>query len=224
MAMVHASSLREFLLEHGLGSVHTFLEPEGISVMDMHKSVEQGGDKFYEWMRSLKVPYKDIDTLERALRKKEAVVGINAIEQTGDARALLAAMAAAGQSAKPAEIAAPAFNDDLLSAALGKAMSVTPDAVAATRAEEEAAAAAAAAAEKKRLARPKRPEASYYDPIAITFADTPFVPSATFAGRQPGYVFKAGNDGVGYYRDAPDSAGGKWKAYAQPADWESGLP
>lgn len=224
MAMVHASSLREFLKEHGLGNIYTFLEPEGVSVMDMHKSVEQGGDKFYDWMRSLKVPYKDIDTLERALRKKEEGVSMKAIEETGDARALLAAMAAAGQSAKPAQPAAPAFNGDILSAALGKAMSIDADAVAATKAEE--AAAAAAAAEKKRLARPKRPEASYYDPIPITFADTPFVPSATFVGRQAGYVFKAGKDGVGYYRDAPDShsAGGEWKAYAQPADWDSGLP
>ena len=220
MTMVHASRLREFLQEHGLGNIYTLLEPEGVSVTDMHKSVEQGGDTFYDWMRSLKVPYKDIDTLERALRKKEGGVSMKAIEETGDARALLAAMAAAGQSAKPA-LAAPAFNGDILSAALGKAMSIDADAIAAARAEE---AAAAAAAEKKRPARPKRPEPSYYDPIPVTFADTPFVPSATFVGRQPGYVFKAGNDGVGYYRDAPNSAGGEWKAYAQPADWESGLP
>jgi hypothetical protein len=222
MTMVHASRLREFLQEHGLGNIYTLLEPEGVSVTDMHKSVEQGGDTFYDWMRSLKVPYKDIDTLERALRKKEGGVSMKAIEETGDARALLAAMAAAGQSAKPAQLAAPAFNGDILSAALGKVMSIDADAVAAARAEE---AAAAAAAEKKRPARPKSPEArSYYDPIPITFADTPFVPSATFVGRQAGYVFKAGKDGVGYYRDAPDSAGGEWKAYAQPADWDSGLP
>ena len=106
--MVHASRLREFLQEHGLGNIYTLLEPEGVSVTDMHKSVEQGGDTFYDWMRSLKVPYKDIDTLERALRKKEGGVSMKAIEETGDARALLAAMAAAGQSAKPAQLAAPA--------------------------------------------------------------------------------------------------------------------
>lgn len=30
-----------------------------------------------------------------------------------------------------------------------------------------------------------------------------FVPSPTFAGRRPGYVFKSGASGVGYYVDSP---------------------
>jgi hypothetical protein len=209
MAMVHVNSLRDFLDLLNLPHVYSLLEPDGITVTDMSRWVEQGSDAFYDIMRSQKVPYNDIGTLERALKKEEGV-GMKAIEETSDARDLLAVMAR--ESAKPAPKAAQAVDvSDLLSAALGKAMAVDADAVAATKAEE---AAAAAAAEKKRPARPtKRPEASYYDPFAITFANTEFVPSATFVGRQAGYVFKAGKDGVGYYRDAGN--GGEWKIQLQ---------
>jgi len=31
----------------------------------------------------------------------------------------------------------------------------------------------------------------------------PFTPSATFTGARPGFVFKKGSSGVGYYRDGP---------------------
>ena len=42
MAMVHASSLREFLREHGLGNIYTLLEPEGVSVTDMGMNATEG--------------------------------------------------------------------------------------------------------------------------------------------------------------------------------------
>ena len=34
-----------------------------------------------------------------------------------------------------------------------------------------------------------------------------FTPSATFGGARPGYVFKKGTQGVGYYRDGPTAGG-----------------
>ena len=144
---------------------------------------------------------------------------MNAKEETSDACESVATTAA-GHSAPKAAQAVDV--SDLLSAALGKAMTVDADAVAAQKAEDAAAAAAAEREEKKkRLARPTKPTEApkgYYDPWAVTFANTEFVPSATFVGRQTGYVFKAGKDGVGYYRDDAAGFGAEWKVMLQYVD------
>ena len=36
-----------------------------------------------------------------------------------------------------------------------------------------------------------------------------FLPSARFQGARSGYIFKAGPEGVGYYRDAQPQQGGR---------------
>lgn len=38
-------------------------------------------------------------------------------------------------------------------------------------------------------------------PVAASTAGVPFTASASFAGLRPGYVFKSGSEGVGYYLD-----------------------
>ena len=41
---------------------------------------------------------------------------------------------------------------------------------------------------------------------AVSSFQGPFVPCGAFQGVQPGYVFKKGSQGVGYYKDAPAQA------------------
>ncbi len=40
-----------------------------------------------------------------------------------------------------------------------------------------------------------------FDPDVKIVNDQDYIPSSSFAGRKPGYVFKTGIQGLGYYRD-----------------------
>ena len=45
----------------------------------------------------------------------------------------------------------------------------------------------------------------------------PFIAAEEFAGAKPGYVFKSGDDGVGYYLDGDKTAGGAEPGEVQAA-------
>ena len=40
-----------------------------------------------------------------------------------------------------------------------------------------------------------------FDPDVTIVDDQDYIPSSSFTGRKPGYVFKNGEKGIGYYRD-----------------------
>ena len=44
-----------------------------------------------------------------------------------------------------------------------------------------------------------------FDVVCVTDATTPFVASASFSGRKPGYMFHVGEHGIGYYTDREQS-------------------
>ena len=42
-----------------------------------------------------------------------------------------------------------------------------------------------------------------FNPVVNTIdSDSDFIPSETFTGKKPGYVFKTDEQGLGYYKDA----------------------
>ena len=51
-----------------------------------------------------------------------------------------------------------------------------------------------------------RPTASVAPPAAASSSSSSFVPAATFAGARPGFAFKAGPQGVGYYREGEEES------------------
>ena len=72
--------------------------------------------------------------------------------------------------------------------------------------------------------------ASTASSIAPSASVEPFVPSASFAGARPGYVFKRGESGVGYYLDGAaisgsgsgGGSGGASSSAGLPAGWVAG--
>ena len=44
--------------------------------------------------------------------------------------------------------------------------------------------------------------------VSASLPAAPFLPAQSFAGARPGYVFKAGSAGTGYYLDTPPTPGG----------------
>ena len=53
----------------------------------------------------------------------------------------------------------------------------------------------------------QRPSGEGAGAVAVSPAAAPFMPADTFAGARPGYIFKRGHAGTGYYLDTPPTPG-----------------